>query len=1055
MLRCAGYFRNLSCPFDARRCRRPHCQYRHEAGRRLELPVPQPQLLIGSSGLGLGKNIQELEKIKKAIQSVKTEVEEEQKELLCYNLVHDNLKNYLTPTNNSIRGNKSFFDEDGACNSPVKVKNHPISISEKSSRSSKYILDHSCPATDLEYDPLLNYSVVLKSSWKEEDENDTQHSKNVKMSPCRNFQGSIKHSPSENRCRSPWKRSRSSSPIKLEIKLQESDDDMLIIDAPLVNVSKKRRISKTCKKWNREENEVSFGTNVETVRKSETEFLNSLEGKRSEDITVGLHNVNQSDRNKTKFPKIGSSYLPVSALNVGSKVHTKHCPVTKENNISSQIKYKMNKEILKKDSVNVIAIKTCNVTEQVNNHITLQKNKTQTSICYRGSTKDGDTVLQETSKNIPEHLGKWSMQVHEENKSFTNTQNSPGLNEKIFLKNCGENCNKTVQTDTKENEIIVLDSSEEDDGEEDTELSASDDTMEECRRIFNEFVDREAQKEELSKQEPALAVQTDVESNVKTSVLPRQKRRIAHTAKFDVHTTKEIIAPFKAPLPQQTCNSRILQVQQQAVQITAAVKSGQAFVAATCGSKKTTSVIPATQIQICLNVFEVQPVGTSSGQMNVQLPGNALTAVPYKLSNNPLKKMATITNKVSSRRRPSVIPELGSKVPHDIRQRYVNFFVQQFLKVCATVNEAFDKALIEEKAIYDRCGSKNMYLNIAVNTLKKLRDYGSISSHGYPSGNRRTTLTGFKKQEDKNDFTGIALYRLLKDYALTEEQMKENGFPETNPEKPGSAVLRSATVKAAVSDFSSRVCCRCGQIYTVTSSGRHVRKEECNYHSGKVLRHKVPGGLETRYSCCEGVVGSPGCQVAKLHVHDGRKENMDGFVKTFIKPPPLDGNHGVFALDCEMCYTTCGLELSRVTVVDPSLHVIYNTFVKPDNEIIDYNSRLSGVTAEDMKSTATSIRDAQAILLNLFSADTILIGHSLESDLLALKMFHNKIVDTSVVFPHRLGLPHKRALRNLMADYLQRIIQDDGGGHDCSEDAIACMELMLWKVKEDTKGRRY
>lgn len=28
----------------------------------------------------------------------------------------------------------------------------------------------------------------------------------------------------------------------------------------------------------------------------------------------------------------------------------------------------------------------------------------------------------------------------------------------------------------------------------------------------------------------------------------------------------------------------------------------------------------------------------------------------------------------------------------------------------------------------------------------------------------------------------------------------------------------------------------------------------------------VPGGLDTRYSCCEGVVGSPGCQVAKVRV---------------------------------------------------------------------------------------------------------------------------------------------------------------------------------------------
>lgn len=26
----------------------------------------------------------------------------------------------------------------------------------------------------------------------------------------------------------------------------------------------------------------------------------------------------------------------------------------------------------------------------------------------------------------------------------------------------------------------------------------------------------------------------------------------------------------------------------------------------------------------------------------------------------------------------------------------------------------------------------------------------------------------------------------------------------------------------------------------------------------------VPGGLEKRYSCCEGIVGSAGCQIAKV-----------------------------------------------------------------------------------------------------------------------------------------------------------------------------------------------
>lgn len=33
------------------------------------------------------------------------------------------------------------------------------------------------------------------------------------------------------------------------------------------------------------------------------------------------------------------------------------------------------------------------------------------------------------------------------------------------------------------------------------------------------------------------------------------------------------------------------------------------------------------------------------------------------------------------------------------------------------------------------------------------------------------------------------------------------------------------------------------------------------------------------------------------------------------------------------------LELTRVAVVDPSLQVVYDTFVKPDEELIDYNTR--------------------------------------------------------------------------------------------------------------------
>ncbi|KAJ8791092.1 hypothetical protein J1605_020893 [Eschrichtius robustus] len=127
-----------------------------------------------------------------------------------------------------------------------------------------------------------------------------------------------------------------------------------------------------------------------------------------------------------------------------------------------------------------------------------------------------------------------------------------------------------------------------------------------------------------------------------------------------------------------------------------------------------------------------------------------------------------------------------------------------------------------------------------------------------------------------------------------------------------------------------------------------------------------------------------------------------------------------------LCYTAKGLELTQVTVVDPSLQVVYDTFVKPDEEVIDYNTRFSGAVEDDLKDTKTSIRDVQATLLNLFSADTVLIGHSFEHSLYALKVIHTSVVDTTVMFPHQLDLPHKRSFKSLVADYLWRIIQDDG-----------------------------
>ncbi|XP_029294914.1 RNA exonuclease 1 homolog isoform X2 [Cottoperca gobio] len=390
------------------------------------------------------------------------------------------------------------------------------------------------------------------------------------------------------------------------------------------------------------------------------------------------------------------------------------------------------------------------------------------------------------------------------------------------------------------------------------------------------------------------------------------------------------------------------------------------------------------------------------------------------------------------------------KVPRDIRQRYVNLFTEEFLKTTPNVNEAFEKALAEEKAVYNRSVNKLKYLSVAVNALKKLKNQSTVAAKDENEVNcqRSKGNIPLNLKKCKDD---MALYESLMDYILTEEKLVEGNYPVQHPEKPGCAALFDDDRKCHA-DPLKRICCRCGATYSVSQTGKHIRKEECNYHYGKGVTKKVPGGVETRYSCCEGVMGAPGCQVFKLHVHDAL--SLDGFVSTVTRHPSDTSCPGVYSLDCEMCYTVHGLELSRVTVVNCSLQVVYDTFVRPDNEAIDYNTRFSGISEEDVKGNRTFLREVQETLLSFISADTILIGHGLETDLCALKLLHGTVVDTSVVFPHRLGPPHKLTLNNLNAEYLRRIIQESVCGHDTAEDSAACMELMLWKIKEDGKFKK-
>lgn len=361
---------------------------------------------------------------------------------------------------------------------------------------------------------------------------------------------------------------------------------------------------------------------------------------------------------------------------------------------------------------------------------------------------------------------------------------------------------------------------------------------------------------------------------------------------------------------------------------------------------------------------------------------------------------------------------------------------------------------------------------------------------------RRADLDNTKPPIDTGLPKAVEVSR-LRDLVASPDILKQHGYIITPPTP--SEIEQARNGLAASGGYEA--CERCTQRFQVfpgrrESDGALTTGGSCTFHPGRKFGPRAsPGSIsEHKWTCCGCTVGfDPGCSVAPTHVFKVSDPKRLAATLPFAPTPlnPAVKTDRALAVDCEMSYTTHGMELTRVTATAfPSGKIVIDALVKPQGVVLDFNTRFSGVSADMLMSAPpwkprgtypdaattdlinptlytppqqlgmfASPIEARRVLWKYMNPATILIGHALENDLMHLRMCHGAVVDTAVLFPHARGLPVRNKLKYIVERWLGREIQVEGGdsglaGHDSAVDARCAAELARWRIREAEERKK-
>lgn len=503
---------------------------------------------------------------------------------------------------------------------------------------------------------------------------------------------------------------------------------------------------------------------------------------------------------------------------------------------------------------------------------------------------------------------------------------------------------------------------------------------------------------------------------------------------------------------------------------------------------------------------------STSAKLPVELQARALTTGPASaqrpISPPPVKPKPTPkTAKAPEKTKAEVlVPRSVPKPPEQLKKRIMILqSLQQQLVAQNQKTKAADpnwksfvlsesaliKFALDEEEDAARKYESDIYRNHISQQIFKIKKMAEddwrtfVTSRIRKQGNEQSTGTSVKVSQKPT--TGLASLEeesaVLRSLRTSLVGLEEYGYVI---KRPTAAEIASAKAGVEASAGWER-CDRCETRFQVfpgrDNQGRLATGGACHYHWARGGRpppqktDRANGRASFTYACCNKQAGSEGCTEADSHVFKVTDKKRLASIWQFEHTPANgQAQKTPVSFDCEMGYTTLGLEVIRMTAVSwPNNKELLDVLVRPYGEVLDLNTRFSGVskkqyaqagiyeegTMEGNDETEAASRNlrkvespaaARQLMFDLLTPETPLIGHAIDNDLNVVRIIHPTVIDTVLLYPHPKGLPLRMGLKVLASQHLNRNIQaGDAAGHDSREDAIATGDLVTAALAEKWK----